>query len=109
MLPRKQLSKTNGIRVLIYGAGDRGALLLQELIRDPRHGYHPLGFVDDDSEKIGKQLRGFPIFDAHYLLTLAQRREVEVVLIAAEELPLSIAKDLDQLGVQLRRWKILFE
>ena len=72
MLPRKQLSKTNGIRVLIYGAGDRGALLLQELIQDPRHGYHPLGFVDDDSEKIGKQLRGFPIFDAHYLLTLAQ-------------------------------------
>ena len=109
MLPSKRQATTNGVRVLIYGAGDRGALLLQELIRDPRHGYHPLGFVDDAADKVGKQLRGYPIFDADHLLTLAQRREVEEVLIAAEEIPLSLAKTLDHLGVQLRRWKILFE
>ena len=109
MLPRKSPAANSGVRVLIYGAGDRGDLLLQELIRDPRHGYHPLGFIDDDEEKIGKQLRGYPIFDAHHLLNLAQQREIEEVLLAAEEIPLPVVKTLDHLGIQLRKMKIRFE
>lgn len=105
----KRQATVNGVRVLIYGAGDRGALLLHELIQDPHHGYHPLGFVDDDAEKIGKQLRGYPIYDTEHLLTLAHRSEVQAVLIATEEMPLSVVKTLDHLGIQLRKMKILFE
>jgi UDP-GlcNAc:undecaprenyl-phosphate GlcNAc-1-phosphate transferase len=109
LLPQKKLPTMTGVRVLIYGAGDRGALLLQELIRDPQHGYQPLGFVDHDAEKIGKRLRGYPIFDTEYLLDLAQQHEVEEVLVAVDEIPLSVIKALDHLGIQLRKMKILFE
>jgi UDP-GlcNAc:undecaprenyl-phosphate GlcNAc-1-phosphate transferase len=109
LLPGQRPPAIGGVRVLIYGAGERGDLLLQELIRDPRHGYFPLGFIDDDAEKVGKQLRGYPIFDRDHLLTLAQRREVEVVLLATEDVPFSVVKTLDHLGIQLRKMKILFE
>jgi UDP-GlcNAc:undecaprenyl-phosphate GlcNAc-1-phosphate transferase len=51
-------------RVLIYGAGDGGELLLRELNNNTDLGYVPVAFIDDDPRKIGKLLHGLKIFDA---------------------------------------------
>src|SRR5262249_38968888 len=40
--------------VLIYGAGDAGAVVVRELRNNPRYGYRPIGFVDDDPGKMRK-------------------------------------------------------
>ena len=44
----------DGRRVLIYGAGDGGELLLRELRNNSEHHLSPIGFLDDDPAKSGK-------------------------------------------------------
>jgi UDP-GlcNAc:undecaprenyl-phosphate GlcNAc-1-phosphate transferase len=55
---RKTLS---GEKVLIYGAGRAGELLLREIIHNKHLGVVPVGFVDDDDLKKGKKIQGFSI------------------------------------------------
>jgi UDP-GlcNAc:undecaprenyl-phosphate GlcNAc-1-phosphate transferase len=56
---RKQ--RRTGDRVLIYGAGRGGALLLRELLENPRHGLSPVGFLDDDRAKQRLRIEGVPV------------------------------------------------
>ena len=55
---RKTLS---GDKVIIYGAGRAGELLLREILNNKRLGINPVGFVDDDVLKKGKKIQGYPI------------------------------------------------
>ena len=52
---------TAGDKVLIYGAGQGGELLLRELLSNQRVGMRPMGFIDDDPLKKGKKILGYPI------------------------------------------------
>ena len=55
---RKTLS---GDKVLIYGAGRGGELLLREILNNKKLNVRPIGFVDDDPSKNGKKIQGYPI------------------------------------------------
>src|SRR5690606_26260165 len=48
-------------RVLIVGAGDSGEMLLREMLKTMRERYQAVGFVDDDSLKLGLQIHGVPV------------------------------------------------
>jgi UDP-GlcNAc:undecaprenyl-phosphate GlcNAc-1-phosphate transferase len=50
-----------GERVMIYGAGRGGELLMRELLNNPRLRMRPVAFIDDDPLKCGKKLQGYPI------------------------------------------------
>ena len=50
-----------GDRVLIYGAGHGGQVLLKEILDNVRLGVRPVGFIDDDSAKVGKRLYGYSV------------------------------------------------
>ena len=56
LLPGPAVSQ--GRRVLIFGAGDAGMLLLREMRNNPRLGCVPVGFADDDPIKCGKVIGG---------------------------------------------------
>ena len=57
-MSRKTLA---GETVLIYGAGRGGEILLREILNNRKHNIKPVGFIDDDTLKIGKKLQGYPI------------------------------------------------
>ncbi len=50
-----------GRRAVIVGAGDSGEALLRELRRSPGAAYNPIGFIDDDPEKVGVKIHGVPV------------------------------------------------
>lgn len=56
---RKQ--RTRGRRVLIYGAGRGGTLLLRELLDNPSHQLTPVGFLDDAPSKQRLKVEGLPV------------------------------------------------
>jgi UDP-GlcNAc:undecaprenyl-phosphate GlcNAc-1-phosphate transferase len=51
----------SGRRVVIYGAGDGGALVVRELLNNPNHGFRPIGFLDDEASKINRKIHGLPV------------------------------------------------
>jgi len=49
-------------RTLIVGAGDAGELIVREITRQRDGEYIPVGFLDDDKTKIGRQIHGIKVF-----------------------------------------------
>lgn len=54
----------NKIRIAIIGAGRMGAMLAEELLRNPNTVYKPVCFVDVNKEKIGRQVCGIDVLPA---------------------------------------------
>lgn len=74
----------NGRRVLIYGAGDGGELLLRELRNNRDLNLSPIGFLDDDPAKSGKLIHGLKVFGGNGDLgTVCTQHEVDEVVISS--------------------------
>src|SRR5207253_3036408 len=72
-----------GKRVLIYGAGDAGELLLRELLQNRDLGLHPVGLVDDDPQKEGRVIHGIRVLRGlDRLGELAGRERVDEVVVS---------------------------
>jgi UDP-GlcNAc:undecaprenyl-phosphate GlcNAc-1-phosphate transferase len=95
--------------VLIYGAGDRGEILIRELLNNPVYCYQPLGFIDDDAGKTGRLLLGYQIFSSNDLPELISSHGVSEVLVSSLKVPESRLVDLRNMGVGLKRLRIDLE
>jgi FlaA1/EpsC-like NDP-sugar epimerase len=73
---------TSGKRVLIFGAGDAGELIVRDMKSDRRSAYRPVGFVDDDRTKTGLRIHGVPVLGTRHDLPaiLEQTRPDEILL-----------------------------
>ena len=47
--------------VIIIGAGDMGETVVREFLKNPALNSKPIGFLDDNPEKINQQLHGIPV------------------------------------------------
>jgi FlaA1/EpsC-like NDP-sugar epimerase len=89
-----------GTHVLIYGAGDAGEMIVREIKNNGgRHHYQPLGFIDDDPEKIGQRIHGVPVLGAGEQLQqiLRDHRPDEVLLAVPSAEPSLIRRILTAL------------
>ncbi len=69
-------------KTLIIGAGEAGAFLARDLMRNQSELY-PAGFVDDDVSKIGRHVSGLRVLGStSELRSLTERYGIQVVLIA---------------------------
>jgi FlaA1/EpsC-like NDP-sugar epimerase len=69
-------------RVLLIGAGQAGVLVAREIASRPDLSLHPVGFLDDDSLKVGTQISGLPVLGTTAQLSeIAERKHVKRVLI----------------------------
>jgi UDP-GlcNAc:undecaprenyl-phosphate GlcNAc-1-phosphate transferase len=75
--------REDGRRVLIYGAGDGGELVLRELKNNSDWKYTPVGFVDDDPFKKDKVIHGLPVFGGNgSLLEICRQNRIQDVLLS---------------------------
>ena len=104
----------DGRRVLIYGAGDAGELLLRELLNNREWKYKPVGFLDDDPFKSGKVIHGLRVFGGNgELRQICEEQHVNEVLISSskfsEQRIREIFHDCEQSQVALKRMRIQIE
>ncbi len=71
-----------GKRILIFGAGDAGEMIVRDMLKDGD--YHPVGFLDDDRDKIGRRIHGVPVLgtqaDLPRIIALSRPDEVLVAV-----------------------------
>ncbi|MFA7075965.1 MAG: nucleoside-diphosphate sugar epimerase/dehydratase [Candidatus Izemoplasmatales bacterium] len=72
-----------GNRTLIIGAGSGGKIALNEIRNNPNFNNNIIGYVDDDEDKIGNLMSGYPIFGpVSETGKLIDRMNIEEVIIA---------------------------
>ncbi|TAM79831.1 MAG: hypothetical protein EPN47_18760 [Acidobacteria bacterium] len=84
--------------VLIYGAGERGDLLVRGMLGGDE--YFPVGFLDDDGSKIGRRLHGISIYGPGDLARVKEKHLVSEVLVSSAKISEEKARAL---GMAIRR------
>lgn len=104
----------DGRKVLIYGAGDGGEMVLRELNNNPEWNYLPIGFVDDDPLKKDKLIHGLKVFDGNGTLDeICREKDIAEILISVRHLPPERLKKIREIcrgaNVTLKRAHIEIE
>ncbi len=109
------LSKGKGSekRVMIIGAGDAGTMLLEEFERRPDLG-KVVAFLDDSKRKIGRKIRGVPVYGPiARAMEIVERLGIDEVIIAipsaTKEQMQRIIDSLDLKKVRVRTLPGIYE
>jgi len=101
-------------RVLIYGAGDGGELLLRELKNNPAMEAKVVGFLDDDPSRLRTKIHGIsvlgPLGTAEFWI---RRYSVGQIIISSQKIPVAKVSELqeicDRFQVELLRASIKYD
>jgi UDP-GlcNAc:undecaprenyl-phosphate GlcNAc-1-phosphate transferase len=103
----------DGDLVLMYGSGHGGTLALREALSNRDLGIRPVGFIDDDPEKAGKYVNGYPVLGSLQTLPAVLRSwKIKGLVVATDKIPsenLRAAKTIcDREAVWVMRFSIGF-
>ena len=76
----KKKKQESAKRVLIYGAGSAGRMILSEILENPRYDYHVVGLIDDDVDLHHTRIMGTPILGG--VEVLDRNLDIDEVFIA---------------------------
>ncbi len=79
----REMLRSPGKRVLIVGAGTAGGMLVRDMLLVRPRVYEPVGFLDDDPEKQGREIQGVRVLDVSSRMpALVDGLRIEQVLLA---------------------------
>ena len=79
-------SRSTDKRALIYGAGDGGVLLVRELVNNPKHGFRPIGFIDDAPAKLHRRILGIRVLGSGAQFeTIARQHKPDVLIVSSDK------------------------
>ncbi len=97
----------NAKPALIYGAGDQGEWLINELLQNPQaYRYRPIALLDDDPHKAGKLLHGCRIHSFQELPALLLRHKISAVLVSSANIPDSKLAALQTFDLEFARAQV---
>ncbi len=101
-------------RVVIVGAGDAGVLVVREMQRNPQLHMVPAAFVDDDPEKLRKDIHGVRVAGTlRDLSTVIDRARAREVVIAIPSAPGEVVRIVTQIcrrkGIPFRTMPGIYE
>jgi FlaA1/EpsC-like NDP-sugar epimerase len=109
-----QPDRKDGKRVLLYGAGPYGTLILEKILNGEIPDKSPIGFLDDDPGLEGKNINGYPVYGGHWKLpSLMKRMKVDELLLISKTITPETMKRITLLaegnGMVLKRVTISLE
>lgn len=85
--------RSEGQRVLVYGAGNLGEMTMRDLLRTAN--FQPLGFIDDDQHLRGALIHGKPVFGGlKDFGGICLRHKPDLVVLAVADLPVEITRSV---------------
>lgn len=108
------LTTQKGTPALIYGAGLGGSAAVREMLSNPAAGLRPVGFIDDNPVRMGKQVNGFAIIcGVDGLAEAIAKTGAGAVVISSQKVPdervLQAQQTCESAGARLLRMNIGFE
>ena len=109
-----RVARSRTREVLIIGAGDAGALVVRELLKNPQLNFKPVGFLDDDLGKQRQQIYGVKIVgtlkDLSHVLDSRRVDEVVISIPSAPGRVIRLVTDVCRLkGVPYRTMPGMYE
>ena len=101
-LRRRRVAPTGdgtGRRVIIFGAGDGGALVVRSLLKSPAAAFVPVAILDDDPSKGRLEIEHIPVLgDRSAIPRVAVSTNADALLIATPSAESSTIRELTSLG-----------
>lgn len=79
-------SSKKGYNTLIFGAGQSGLISKQVIDSDNSNKYNVVGFIEDDSNKVGKVLSGTKIYSSKKLSRLLESKDIKQLIISIKDI-----------------------
>jgi FlaA1/EpsC-like NDP-sugar epimerase len=100
--------------VLVIGAGDAGAMVVRELLKNPQLNMKPMGFLDDDPNKQKSKIHGIPVLaPLSQIDHILKTRHVDEVILAipsaAGKVLRRVAEVCHRMGIPFRTMPGLYE
>ncbi|WP_286483930.1 nucleoside-diphosphate sugar epimerase/dehydratase [Empedobacter sp. 225-1] len=94
-------------RILIYGAGDSGLITRDILQNDTQFNYKVIGFIDDNTSKVGTFIDGVKIYSIHDITEkFIDRNDITEVIISIQNIKtnqlLKLSKSVEDLPVKIK-------
>lgn len=94
---------TSGNRVLIVGAGSAGTMILRELQITDKIKYIPVGFIDDDPNKLGRDIMDVRVLgNSESIKEIAEKTKATQIIIAIPSANGNTIKKLTQLCLETK-------
>jgi len=87
-----------GRRILIYGAGDGGEMILRELRNNANWNYQAIGFLDDDPLKKDKVINGLRVYGTNGALRkVCKEKDIQEIVISSGKIPTDTLADIREM------------
>ncbi len=84
-------------RVLVFGAGDAGEMIVRDMKNNPSYDYEPIGFLDDDRAKVGRRIHGVAVLGTRKNLPwILNTQGVDEILIAIPSAEPGVIREIVQ-------------
>ena len=91
----------DAVRLIVFGAGEAGTMIVTSLMRNPRGRYLPVALLDDDPAKRNLEVLGVPVLgDRHELARVAGELDARALLVAAPSASSTVIRELVELAEQ---------